>query len=107
MVTVPTFLGPILVHQRKLKELYHYLISSIIGAHPPLSHILAIGTDWESNLSAAILNNLPFAQHVRCAVHQRRDIQEKMKEMVCQNNTKAYLLKMLWDHFIHFMQQGW
>ena len=61
--TAPTFIGPMLVHQRKLKESYHYLISSIIGAHPPLSHILAVGTDGESNLSAAILNNLPFAQH--------------------------------------------
>ena len=58
--SVPTFLGPMLVHQRKLKESYHYLISSMIGAHLPLSRILAVGTDGESNLSAAILNNLPF-----------------------------------------------
>ena len=52
--TVPTFIWPMLVHQRKLKESYHYLISSIVGAHPPLSRILAVGTDGESNLSAAI-----------------------------------------------------
>ena len=79
--TVPTFLGPMLVHQWKLKGSYHYLISSIIGAHPPLSYILAVGTDGESNLSAGLLNNLPFAQHVRCAVHMTHDTQEKMKEV--------------------------
>ena len=86
MVTVTAYknlmlIGPMLVHQRKLKESYHYLISSIVGAHPPLSRILAVGTDGESNLSAAIPNNLPFAQHVRCALHMTRDIQEKMKEI--------------------------
>ena len=79
--TVPTFLGPMLVHQRKLKGSFHYLIPSIIGAYPPLSRILAVGTDGESNLSAAILNNLPFAQHMCCAVHMTRNIQEKMKEV--------------------------
>ena len=47
--TVPTFLGPMLVHQRKLKESYRCLISSNIGAHPPLSHILAVSTEGESN----------------------------------------------------------
>jgi len=77
--TIPTFLGPMLVHQRKLKESYHYLLSTLIGLRPSLSRILAVGTDGESNLSAAILNNLPFAQHVRCAVYMTRDIQEKMK----------------------------
>ena len=76
--TVPTFIGPMLVHQQKLKDTYHYLISSIVGAHPPLSHILAVG---ESHLSAAILNNLSFAQHIRCALHMTCDIQEKMKEI--------------------------
>ena len=79
--TIPTFLGPMLVHQRKLKESYHYLLSTLIGLCPFLSHILAVGTDGESNLSATILNHLPFAQHIRCAVHMTRDIQEKMKRM--------------------------
>ena len=77
--TIPTFLGPMLVHQRKLKESYHYLLSTLIGLRPSLSRILAIGTDGESNLATAALNNLPFAQHVRCAIHMTRDLQEKMK----------------------------
>jgi len=79
--TISTFLGPMLVHQRKLKESYHYLLSTLIGLRPSLSRILAVGTDGESSLSAAILNSLPFAQHVCCAVHMTRDIQEKMKRM--------------------------
>ena len=92
--TIPTFLGPMLVHQRKLHESYHYLLSTIIGIRPSLSHILAVGTDGESNLAAAILNNLPFAQHVRCAVHMTRDIQEKMKAM---GVPKAYQGQFLQD----------
>ena len=39
--TIPTFLRPMLVHQQKLKESYHYLISSVIGAHHPfLAYLL-------------------------------------------------------------------
>ena len=83
-----------LVHQRKLHESYHYLLSTIIGIRPSLSRILAVGTDGESNLAAAILNNLPFAQHVRCAVHMTHDIQEKMKAM---GVPKAYQGQFLQD----------
>ena len=76
---IPTFIGQMLVHQRKLNESYHSLISTLIGLRPPLSHILAVGTDGESNLSKDILNCLQFSQHVHCALHMTRDIQEKMK----------------------------
>jgi len=75
------------------------LISSIIGAHPPLSRILAVGTDGESNLSAAILNNLPFAQHVRCAVHLRRDIQEKMKEIGVPKQYQSFFVEDVMGSF--------
>lgn len=79
--SMPTFLGPMLVHQRKLKESYHYLMSTLIGLRPSLSQIKAIGTDGEINLFKAILTNLPSAQHVRCAVHMCRDLQRKFGEM--------------------------
>ena len=79
--TSPTLLGPMLVHQQKLQESYHYLLSTIIGIQPSLACILAVGTDGQSNFAAPILNNLPFTQHVRCAIHMSRDIQEKMKAM--------------------------
>ncbi len=70
--SIPTFLGPMLVHQRKLKQSYHYLLSTLSGLRPALSHIRAVGTDREENLFKAVLSNLPFAQHVRCSVHMAR-----------------------------------
>lgn len=54
--SIPTFLGPLLVHQRKLKQSYHYLLSTILGLHPSLSRIKAFGTDGETNLFTAISN---------------------------------------------------
>ena len=63
--TAPTFLGPMLVHQRKLKESYHYLISSFIGAHPPpLSRILA------QMVKAIFLQ--PFS--IICHLHSMSDV---------------------------------
>ncbi len=97
--SIPTFLGPILVHQRKLKESYHYLLSTIIGQRPSLSRIRAIGTDGETNLFNAILNNLPFAQHVRCAVHMARDLQRKMTEAGVPKKYHALFLKDIMGSF--------
>ena len=96
---VPTFLGPMLVHQRKLKESYHYLVSTLIGAQPSLSRILAVGTDGKSNLVAAIVNNLSFAQHVRCALHMTRDIQEKMKAVGIPKEYQSLFLRDVMGSF--------
>ena len=81
--STPTFLGPMLVHQRKLKESYHYLMSTLVGLRPSLSQIKAIGTDGEINLFKALLTNLPLAQHVAkvCSSYMCRDIQRKFGEM--------------------------
>ena len=49
----PIMLGPILVHQRKLFETYHFSISSLIRFAPSLDHILAFGTDGEEALAVA------------------------------------------------------
>ena len=49
----PIMLGPILVHQRKLFETYHFFISSLIRFAPSLDHILAVGTDGEEALAVA------------------------------------------------------
>ena len=49
----PIMLGPLLVHQRKLFETYHFFISSLIGLAPHLDHILAFGTDGEEALVLA------------------------------------------------------
>ena len=49
----PIMLGPILVHQRKLFETYHFFISSLIRFAPSLDHILAFGRDGEEALAVA------------------------------------------------------
>ena len=41
----PVFLGPMLIHQRKTTQLYHFLASSIVGICLELASIQAIGTD--------------------------------------------------------------
>ena len=97
--SIPTFIGPMLVHQRKLKESYNYLISTLIGLRPSLSRILAVGTDGESNLSSAILNSLPFAMHIRCAVHMSSDIQEKMKRMGVPKKYQGQFLRDVMGSF--------
>ena len=74
---------------------------------PSLLRTLAVGTDSESNLGAATLNNLPFAQHVRCAIHMTHDIQEKIKAMGVPKACQSQFLKMLWVHSTLLIQKAW
>ena len=74
-------LGPILVHQRKLFETYHFFISSLIGFAPSLDHILAFGTDGEEALAVAFKKQLKYAIHLRCFCHMKQNITQRLREM--------------------------
>ena len=49
----PVILGPMLIHQRKTTQTYHFFASSIVGLRPQLSNLQAFGTDGEKSLEAA------------------------------------------------------
>ena len=89
----PIMLGPVLVHQRKLSETYHYFISSLIGLAPHLDSILAFGTDGEEALVLAFKKQLKFAVHLRCFRHMKQNILRKLKEMAfSQSETSEVML---------------
>ena len=50
----PLFLGPVLVHYRKEFRNYNFFLSTLVGSHRVLDHILAVGTDGESALVDAV-----------------------------------------------------
>ena len=59
----PILLGPVLVHQRKLFETYHFFASTLVGICPPLFNALVFGTDGEEAVIKA------FKQQMSSAIH--------------------------------------
>ena len=49
----PVFLGPVLVHQTKTLQPFHYFASTLIRLNPKLSGLKAYGTDGEHQLIKA------------------------------------------------------
>ena len=74
----PIILGPILVHQRKLFETYHFFAASLVSLCQDVSKLLAFGTDGEENLIKAFCQQFPKAIHLRCFRHMKGDIKRKL-----------------------------
>lgn len=74
----PILLGPLLVHQRKLFETYHFFAASLVSLCPSLSNLLAFGTDGEETLIKAFSQQFPRAVHLRCFRHMKGDIRRKL-----------------------------
>ena len=76
----PTFLGPVLIHQRKNFSAFNYFASTLVGHSKKLQEIRAFGTDGDIALVDALAHNFPSAKHLRCFLHLKRNIAEKLKE---------------------------
>ena len=74
----PLILGPVLVHQSVDFSAFKYFASTLIGCRRELRHVLACGTDGDKALVEAITHSFPYALQLRCFLHFRRNIQEKL-----------------------------
>ena len=77
----PLILGPVLVHQSVDFPAFNYFASTLIGCRRNLRHIMACGTDGDKALVEAITHSFPYALQLRCFLHFRRNVQEKLREM--------------------------
>ena len=74
----PVFVGPIMVHYRKTFQAYLYFASTLIGLRPQLEKLLAYGTDGEQTLVDALSHEFPFAVHLTCTIHLRRNVKQQL-----------------------------
>ena len=87
----PLLLGPLLVHYRKQFRSYNYFLSTLIGLHPEISSIKAVGTDGEKNLVEAVLRNFPHVTHIRCFRHLQQNIEMHLHDHhFSQSTIKEY-----------------
>ena len=88
----PVTLGPILIHQTKTFHPFHYFASTLIRLNPRLISLKAFGTDGEAELIKAFSVCFPSAVHLRCTLHVRQNIKDKLRNLsVPQSVAREFL----------------
>ena len=75
----PIILGPILIHQKVDFAAFNYFASTLIGCKRELAKVMAFGTDGDKALIEAFVHNFPYAIQLRCFIHFKRNVEEKLK----------------------------
>ena len=76
----PLMLGPALIHQRVDFTAFNYFASTLVGCRRELRKILSFGSDGDKALVEAFTHNFPNAIQLRCFIHFKNNVQEKLKE---------------------------
>ena len=77
----PIMIGPMLVHQRMQSATFNYFASTLIGSNKQIRNVLAFGTDGDKYLTEALGHNFPFALQLRCFIHFKKNVQEKLRDL--------------------------
>ena len=88
----PVMLGPMFLHVRKDFTAYHFFSSALVGQRPHLSSLQAYGTDGELALENALKATFQNAQHVRCFLHFRGNIERKLQELKLPCNAASEIV---------------
>ena len=89
----PIILGPVLVHQQKDFSSFNYFASTLVIHDRRIRNVLAFGTDGDKAVVEAFAHNFPFAlQLLRCFVHLRRNVEEKLHSIGFPTKTAATFL---------------
>ena len=92
----PITLGPILIHQTKTFQPFHYFASTLIRLNPRLINLKAFGTDGEPELTKAFNVCFPHAVHLRCTSHMRQNVRDKLRSL---NVPQSVMNEFLHDIF--------
>jgi len=76
----PSMLGPVLVHQRMQFASFNYFGSTLVGFNKKLRNVRAFGTDGQESMIEAFSHCFPFAFQLRCFIHSKNNIKEKLNE---------------------------
>ena len=88
----PLFLGPSLVHHRKLYSSYKHLPQVLGNIDQATKLVKAFGTDDEVNLYTAFKDEWAEADHLSCFIHMKRNIKRKLRDLGVKGGEVAKFL---------------
>lgn len=75
----PILLGPVLIHQKMGFSTFNYFSSTLIGFSKKIRQLAAFGTDGQESLIDAFSHSFPSALQLRCFIHFKKNVTERMK----------------------------
>ena len=88
----PVFLGPALIHQRRLFDSYFQLPSGMLKYCPDLKNLLAYGSDGEKNITDSFDTCFSGAKHLLCDLHMKDNIKQKLLNLnISTNESKIFM----------------
>ena len=82
-----------MIHYSKTFATYMFLASSIVGQCRETEQLRVFGTDGEKALVDAFSHEFPFALHLTCFNHVRRNIKDQMSKLRLQEDVCAEILE--------------
>ena len=77
----PTMVGPVLIHQQTDFPSFNYSATTLISHNKKLRNTLCFGTDGDKALIEAFAHNFPYALQLRCLIHFKKNVQEKLHSL--------------------------
>lgn len=89
----PVMIGPTMIHYRKTFSSYLFLASSIVGQCRDTEKVRVFGTDGENALIDAFSHEFPFALHLTCFNHVRRNIKDELSKLSMPEDISTEILE--------------
>ena len=89
----PVMMGPLFIHQCKKFNTNHFFASSLVGLRPALRNLHAFGTDGEVALSSAFQTVFVSAKHLRCFLHFKSNLDDKLKKLHIPKSVRIEFLR--------------
>ena len=85
----PVMFGPLFIHQCKNFVTYNF---QLVGLHPSLKDLRGFGTDGETALENALHTQFKLALHLRCFLHFRGNLENKLSELgISKANAQEFI----------------
>ena len=91
----PVLLGPTMIHYKKTFTTYKFLASAVICQNRRLAALCCFGTDGEKPLIDAFQHEFKSAIHLTCFNHVRRNIKDKLRELMVPDEVQVEVLNSL------------
>ena len=96
----PVMIGPIMVHQHKRKQDYHFFAASLVGLCERLQHVCAIGIDGEVAISSGFQVQFKESKHVLCFLHVKDNLKCKLHDIGVTGATADQFLKDVFGNVV-------
>ncbi len=103
----PVIIGPVLVHQQVDFASFNYFASTLVSHDRQLRNILAFRTDGDKAIIGAFSHNFLYALQLRCFVHFKKNVQEKLRSLGLPSGVfELFLSDILGQHRGAWYQEG-